>query len=368
MNRNLLGSVVWLVLAGVILGGCGKETTPAKSVASGEVRYDSLPESAVLIQIGNVRYLKNDLEEEMSLMVALRQLQGTKMDEKQIKSFRRYILPGLYANARKNMLYMADAKSVSVQTDTNMVQKAKSGFLSMAGLKNGKYEDLKGKLATEQVQRMDKLIADDVVIQAYLKKKMVGKDLSATPEELKKAEAGYRRRIAATEEEAKKSWALAKEICAKLDKGANFDDFVDKYSIAKEFDQIGEGDWHVTALNLILDEKLKAEVAKTPVGEHTAPIETSEGIYIVKVLGRTGHGEMSMANMNPERLRLRRIVVRLPMAIEPYDKDVMANEILKLRTSLFQQNLLKALSDKFKVDQPQGTNLWARAVNNPPAK
>ena len=134
----------------------------------------------------------------------------------------------------------------------------------------------------------------------------------------------------------------------------------EKYSITHDDDQANGGYWFATAPNLILDEKLRNAVIKTAVGNHTQPMETNEGLYIVKVVSREGMGEPSVVNQHPEKLKLKRIIVRLPFPAEKYERNAAKIEVERYRTQKFRSDLFKKISKDLKIDYPCGSNVLER--------
>lgn len=102
-------------------------------------------------------------------------------------------------------------------------------------------------------------------------------------------------------------------------------------------------DWISIDLNKIQPMDLMVAVSKLKPGEYTRPIETDEGLVIVKLTNRDG-----------DFCSLARILVRMGVKVVVPDRESALKKIRRDKYHRFQRELLPSLKEKVKVDYPFG--------------
>lgn len=117
-------------------------------------------------------------------------------------------------------------------------------------------------------------------------------------------------------------------------------------------------DWLSINLNKIEPMDLMVAVSKLKPGEYTRPIETEEGMVIVKLLERDGDF-CSMA----------RILVRMAVAVDMPGREAAIKNIRKEKEVAFQKKTLVELKKKTKIEYPYGKRfafkIWEEPVAQP---
>lgn len=102
-------------------------------------------------------------------------------------------------------------------------------------------------------------------------------------------------------------------------------------------------EWMSLELNKLEPLNLQEAVSKLKPGEYTRPIETDEGLIIVKLLSREGNF-----------VSLARILVRLGVVVEFPDREAAIKMIGRQKNHDFQKDLISSLRKKAKIDYPYG--------------
>ena len=351
--KNCLISLALIVS---LVGCTKKDEAEARKSRSG---YDSLPDSAVLLQVNESQLTKGEFERQSRLMVELGKLGAPKANSNQVARYtqmmreyccRRFVTRELCLNeARRAELKVADEQDVIAVSNN---------FLQLTGLLGKSFTELKAKLSPELVPLLDERLRLDALVQSYFKRKG-GKELEVTEKEWQDYVDYIKRMKAWSKAEYDKAMKLGNELVDRFHKGEDFGKLADEYSIAVKQQRDGEGGlWGEYMPGTLLDENVRAAVKKTAVGDCTKPLDTPEGLFIVLVEKRTGSGEVTAVNMNPESLVLRRIVLRLPMLYEQMSRERFDRQCAMEKYQKFQEGLLKKLSDKAKISYPYGTNFW----------
>ena len=102
-------------------------------------------------------------------------------------------------------------------------------------------------------------------------------------------------------------------------------------------------EWMSLDLNKLEPSNLQEAVSKLKPGEYTRPIETDEGLIIVKLLSREGNF-----------VSLARILVRLGVVVEFPDRESAIKMIGRQKNHDFQKDLISSLRKKAKIDYPYG--------------
>ena len=116
-------------------------------------------------------------------------------------------------------------------------------------------------------------------------------------------------------------------------------------------------DWMSTTLNRIEPVELMTAVSRLKPGEFTRPIETDEGVVIVKLLELDG-----------ELYCMARILVRLAVTVEVPSREVAIRRIRKEKEVAFQKKTLTELKNNAKIDYPFGKKFAFQIWEEPVAR
>jgi len=153
--------------------------------------------------------------------------------------------------------------------------------------------------------------------------------------------------------------ARGEEIVRELRKGADFAE------MAKQVSQFRpeEGELWGEFTHAQLEDKELREVAfRLPIGAISDPIDTSDGLVIIRVLEREeGATVDSPMAVRVATVRLARILLFLYNPYDELDRDGIQALILRNRNALIQQEWLPKLFEAARIEYPNGTNLWPNA-------
>ncbi len=142
-------------------------------------------------------------------------------------------------------------------------------------------------------------------------------------------------------------------IFERLKKG---EDFISVAVDASEHEEEEPGVWGEFSREEIDDPAVRNAAFTLPVGGVSEPIDTEEGLVIIKVLARSGFD--SPLAVQPSKVKLGRIILRLA-ELRPVPRDEELRKVLeRSRLESLQKEWLKELQQKVRIEFPHGTNLW----------
>ena len=182
--------------------------------------------------------------------------------------------------------------------------------------------------------------------------KVSDKDIQALRDRI----AGYNRMCEATNALVK---ARGVAVCERLRKGEDF------AKVAAEVtEDPGEGDvsyWGEFARGEIEDAGVRNAAFTLPVGAVSDPLDTEEGLVIIKVLDRKGVDAVVAAAS--ATVKLGRIVLRLgEFKTVPEDDQVLRAKLERERLGELQTEWLKRLQQQARIEYPNGTNFWKKVT------
>lgn len=346
--------------------GCEKQSE--KSTAKSAPRngllsfYDTLDKSAEVVRVNGKVLTKAELESEVNYQVELGKLRNPKRSAKEWAAVRQQLLGNSLERFICRELYLKEAAKAELKTpNAEDVIAVSNNLIVLSGQAKLDLPGVRKLLTPESAQLLDEHLKTDALVQTYLRVK-AGKELVITDKDY----AGYceyiKRMQAWSKAEFDKAMKLGNELIERFHTGEDFGKLADEYSLARQkagYDGPG-GVWGEFMPGTLLDEEVREAVRKTPVGECTRPIETPEGLYIVLVEDRKGSGDNSTVNLNPETLKMRRIVLRLPMNYQAMNRKQYDVQVVAQRFKAMQERLLKRLRASAEISYPSGSNLWAR--------
>ena len=151
--------------------------------------------------------------------------------------------------------------------------------------------------------------------------------------------------------------AQAEQVCRRLRDGADFAKVADEVSQAQK--EPG-GLWGSFVRGEIEDAQVRNLAFTLPVGSISDPVDTAEGLIIIKVLERVGLDSPMAAQ--EATVKLGRIVFRLGEFKKMPDDATIKAELEKRRIESLQRGWLEVLVKNARVEYPNGTNFWGVAT------
>jgi hypothetical protein len=239
--------------------------------------------------------------------------------------------------------------------------------LDMCRVMKVKEPDLERKL-TElgRVGRSLKHLMEENALIRSFRESEHGASLQVTPAEVDariQALQAYHARAEATNQLV---LARGRMICEQLKKG---EDFIKLAEVYCEAGETPKGVWGSFLRGELDDPKVREAAFSLPVGSVSEPIDTEEGLVILKVLDRTTEVlGPTVAPTEPATVTLGRIFLRMAEggAGAPLPSREEVEKALATEKVVENQRLwLPALMKKASIEYPNGTNLWLRAKTNP---
>ena len=219
------------------------------------------------------------------------------------------------------------------------------------------------KTPDEYLRSVGKEVASEILAdleeQALIleiRKNEFGDRLTVTAEDLQKVRdlvAGYNRMCEATNALVK---ARGVAICERLRNG---EDFATVANAVTEYRDEDGGVWGEFARAEIDDANVRNAAFTLPVGAVSDPIDTEEGLVIIKVFDRKGV-DAAMAKISAT-VRLGRIVLLLGESKTVPDEATLRKELEQERLEKLQGDWLRSLRQQAHIEYPNGTNFWKTA-------
>jgi parvulin-like peptidyl-prolyl isomerase len=363
--RNIVYLCAVLVLT--VLAGCwdGAEPAAATPEASEEGiarSYSSLATNDVLVSVDGVDLTKQDAERRLDMTLALVRanghFQGNARDPNVRAIFLRRIVPQFISET----ILLKAARGDGIKPSQDSVDQARNDIVSAFGDKGLSFEEFAKRIPARQRAEIDEAIVAAATIYDYIKAKL-GDRATVTEHDIDEVVEFAEAKKAESNKAMVKQREKAKELYRRLVDGEEFT------SVAKESftadDDNSDGTWgefQSAAIESLYPGILKSLAPLKP-GEFTEPVEFDDGLYIIQLVSREGHGEPSVFTSQPETLTLRRIVVALPVMIEVATRAAIRHDLLAERMSRFQkEELLPSLSKKAKISWPNGKISYASKV------
>ncbi len=207
--------------------------------------------------------------------------------------------------------------------------------------------------------RMGQLIRQDLTDQALiqtLRNQRFGDQLTITEADVNKSKNLITKYNEMCEATNRLVTARGQELCARLRAGEDFAKLADEATQLKD----GPGGaWGEFARGEIEDANVRSAAFSLPVGGISEPIDTEEGLVIIKVLERKGV-DAAVAS-DPATVKLARIVLLLGEFKKMPTDDIIRRELSLARLEKLQNAWTDELSKQARVEYPNGTNFWKAA-------
>lgn len=209
-------------------------------------------------------------------------------------------------------------------------------------------------------QSMKALIEENALIRSFREAEH-GETLKVTPLDVEnriKAIKEYHERAEATNQLV---MAKGRSLYEQLKKG---DDFFKLAALCSEASDKPIGEWGTFLKGEIEHPKLREAAFTLPVGAVSEPIDTEEGLVIIKVIERKAEAIGPAVAPGPATVTLGRIVLRMAeggAGAKLPTREEVEKALATQKVKEVQQSWLPALVSKSSIEYPNGTNLWVNA-------
>jgi len=346
------------VLGGVLLAaaGCGKKKPAGIIVAEKQRAMSELAPNDVVVSVNGEALTKKDYEAQVALYMALFAYATPNAQKQKLDAFRRTREPKTVLEFVNTQLALQEARRLKISASPDDVKKAEEAIVS-GYTKGRKTPDDFYRALGAHTERFKRQVKTDLLVKETRK-------------------ALYADRIAVSEsdidgiEKKITDWnavyllsnqvvvARGEEIVRQLRAGADFAETAKAVSQHQPEDGVLWGEF---ARSEIADAKLADLAFRLPVGSVSDPVDTEEGLVIIKVLERTDGAQVESAiALNVATVKLARILLLMYNAAEELTRPQIREALEKDRLSKVQQEWMLKLWQSARVEYPNGTNFWPR--------
>ncbi len=345
----------------IVAVGCKKKGADSASAPSGLIIAengksipDMLPED-VIVSVNGVTLTRQKFDEMLDRMADSYRASNPSGTQLDVKSYRQY----------KSQFLIGDFVSKQI-----LLQEAKRRGLKPAPQHLAAMEDLLAKRAKRDGKTTEEFlrslgpaaeeIRNDVAEQALiltLRQEEFGDRLQITEADLNKEKDRVEKYNRMCEQTNAVVMAKAIAICKRLRSGEDF------FAVAEEESQDTvsvKGVWGEFVRGEIKNAQLRHAAFTLPVGAVSDPIDTDDGLVIIKVLERAGI-DATVASV-AATVKLGRILLQNGELEQVKNDKVLRKELESKRLGELQKDWLAALRNKMRLEYPNGTNFWKKAA------
>lgn len=357
-HARVLGVSACLCAGVLLLIGCGKGTdsTPGKIVGKDVKKIADMAPGEVIVQVGDSRLTRKDFDAYLDNMVKAYRVSHPAAREMDVTYYRKTREHALVSEFITKEVLLQEARRRNLRPDAAELANLE-GRLEARAKKEGK--------TLEQFQRDDpetvaayRSGASDQALIVALRAAEFGDRLTITDADMQEARDRFNRFNQICERTNALVKARGAAIFERLKKG---EDFISVAVDTSEFEEAEPGVWGEFSKEEIDNPAVRNAAFTLPVGGVSEPIDTEEGLVIIKVLERSGFD--SPLAVQPSKVKLGRIILRLA-ELRPVPRDEELRKVLeRSRLEALQKEWLKGLQQKVRIEFPHGTNFWATLKN-----
>lgn len=357
MAMGVRGSLV--ILAATILAmivGCGKKTGATAEnrnliVGSEQKKIEDMKPGDVIVSVNGTQLKRAEFDDTLDVWELIYRLMNPVCKERDAKDYRLSRSRSFVPEYVTKQLLVQEARRRGLKATPEKVDMMENIMANVA-----KREGKTAEQFLTSLGRKGDLLRQDMKEQALiqtLRQVEFGEKLTITQEDIKKVEKGCKKYNDMCEATNRLVQAHAEKVVARLRAGADFS------QVAKEVSQVKDGEggfWGEFGRAEIDDAQIRHEAFTLPVGEFSKPIDTADGLVIIKVLERVGVD--SPAATLSAKVKLARILFLLTEFKQLPDEKVIRSEVEKSRLESLQRNWLTGMLKRARVEYPNGTNFW----------
>lgn len=376
MKTKQLKVVIYLFLiacsgvAFVDVVGCKRE--PERPTAGFKVGAVSKPveEMApgdVVVSVNGVALTREAYDDSVAVKEALHKLTRPQATAQELRALRPYWSQSAVKEFVARQVILQEARTKKHQASPAAVQAIRADMCKLLKVE----EDGLEKKFTEmgRVGRgLAQFMAENALIRSFREAEHQQK-LTVSSEQVD----AYLTKVKAYQEvyEATNQLVIAKgkALCEQLKRGEDFIKLAGQYSEVKDHPA---GEWGSFVKGEIENAQIRDAAFSIPVGTVSEPIDTAEGLVIIKVFSRSTEvlGPTTVPT-GPSTVKLGRILLRMAdggLHVPPPSREEVEKIILEQRVKSVQNEWIPALAAKALIEYPNGTNLWKVAEKKAPGK
>lgn len=355
----------------LLVTACGKATAPDKgevadasvtnatarvSVGPSEKTFDEMLPEDVVIAVNGVGLTRQECDAILNRMEQTYKASRPNASPAEVRNYRNRRAWRLADEFRVKQLLLQEAKRRNLTPSPASKARMEKVLANRAALEKMTPDAYLRSLDPQDAEAV-RADLDEQALILTLREDQFGDRVKITDADIQKARDGiieYNRRGEATNALVK---ARGDAICERLRKGEDFAKVADEVS---EYQEEEGGYWGEFARGEIDDPAVRHAAFTLPIGAVSDPFDTDEGLFIIKVLDRTGVDAIGATQ--EATVKLGRILLRL-VEIEPMmDDKTLRREVEKKRLRELQGDWLRDLNRQAHLEFPNGTNLWKKAT------
>jgi hypothetical protein len=371
-----LNTLIWLIFVAcscivfIDVTGCKREQEhPSAGFKVGAVSkpIEEMAPDAVIVSVNGVALTREAYDDGVALKEALHQLTRPQATPQEFKALRPFWSQSVVKEFVARQVILQEARTKKHQASPAAIQAIRSDMCKLLKVE----EDGLEKKFTEmgRVGRgLAQFMAENALIRSFREAEHQQK-LTVSNEQVD----AYLAKVKAYQEvcEATNKLVIAKgkALCEQLKSGEDFIKLAEQYSEVKD-NPVGE--WGTFVKGEIEHAQLRDAAFSIPVGAVSEPIDTAEGLVIIKVFSRSIEvlGPTTVST-GPSTVKLGRILLRMAdggLHVPPPSREEVEKMILEQRVKNVQNEWIPALAAKVLIEYPNGTNLWKVAERTVPGK
>ncbi len=331
--------------------GNGAEATPARSFAS----LDEMGPDDVVVSVNGVALTRGAFDDLLDVKI---ELYKAGRDPQLVRLMRGRFRANIVSEWTARQLALQEARAKNHTPSASAVERMRDYICQCLKLPTAGDALEQHLLKLGRIGRgIEKHMAENAVMLSFRE--------ALYPERLLVTEADIDRRLeqirnynARSEATNQLVMATGRRICDEIRDGLDFQEAVERYSEVKDDPP---GFWGDFLKGEIEDEQVRQAAFTLPVGAVSEPLDTAEGLVIIKVLKRTD--TVPVLAVDPGTVSLGRILLRMADAGSDTPLPTRAEVARALETSKaleVQREWLPRLAAQAVIAYPHGTNLLPR--------
>lgn len=355
-----------IVLSGMMLAGCGRNGEPGSVAETGALSgrpgivvgdadkpiADMTPEE-IIVSVNGTPFRRADYDLLLSGLDALHRANNPNANPLAREINRKRRARTLVREFITKEVLVQEARQRGVEATEAHWEQASQGLAKLAESKNVPIERLAE--APEPELRLAYRMARENALILALREAEFGERLKVTEADLARARQWISRYNESCEQTNRIVRARGEAICKRIRAGAEF------FEVAREVtedDENPNGEWGEKVPAEIEDQAVRQAAFSLPVGAVSDPVQTEEGLVIIRVVERKGVD--SPLAKEQALVTLGRILLLMAHPVPEKSDEVLRREIGQARLKELQTPWLKALQERTRFEYPNGTNFFGK--------
>ena len=345
---------IWV---GIWLAGCGKNEQLEPGVYVGETSKaiaEMVPED-VIVKVNGTAFTRADYELLLGGLEKIRKINQPSVNpllDESTKARRGRTLPEEFIVLE---ILLGEARRRGITPDSKHKVNAERPLLGIAK-KHGTTVDGLKTSADSELRAVFLNVQNKAMVFA-LQEAEFGDKLEVTDEDVAKIRQRFDDYNAMSKATNQLVFARGKAICERVRGGEDFFTIAREMSEEYEDSDVKDGVWGEFMRGEFDNAAVADAVFSLPVGGISDPIDTDEGLMIIKVIERTGSD--SAVAIEAATAKVGRILLRLVEDMENVENEaVLRNRISRAKIERIITPWVAQLREKARIEYPNGTNFF----------